>query len=72
MDDRTTQYRILITRTLDVPQNILHEMYATEEAAVKAAQQKLIDLDADVAVVMEQKAGYTKVLQRFERIRKAG
>ena len=71
MDDGTMHFRVLITRTTDIPQNLLHAMYPTEETAVKAARQKLVELDADVAVVMEQRAGYTRVLHRFEQVRKA-
>ena len=65
------QYRILITKTLEVPKNILTAMYDSEEEAVKAAKEKLAELDGDVAVVMQILAGSTTVIQTFEKVRKA-
>lgn len=64
-------YRILITKTLDVPKNVFHHVYDSEEAAVKEAQAKLVELDADVAVVMRLMDGDTKVIHRFEKIGQA-
>lgn len=64
------KYRILVTRTLDVPKNLFNALYDAEEDAIKAAQQKLVDLDGDVAIVMELQAGSAKVIQRFETVRK--
>ena len=64
------KYRILITKTLDVPKNILNEMYESEDEALKAAQAKLAELNGDVAVVMEIRAGVTRVVQRYEAVRK--
>ena len=66
------KYRILITKTLDVPKNVYNELHDSEEAAVKAAQEKLLAFDADVAIVTRLAAGEQKVIHRFERIRKAG
>lgn len=66
------QYRILITKTLDVPKNMFNAMYQTEAEALKAAQEKLTELNGDVAVVMEVQAGMTRVIQRFEAVRKSG
>ncbi len=66
------KYRILITKTLDVPKNMFNALYDTEAEAVKAAQEKLAELNGDVAVVMELRAGMTKVIQRFEAVRKTG
>ncbi len=66
------KYRILITKTLDVPKNVFNALYATEEEALKAAQAKLAELHGDVAVVMELRAGVARVVQRFETVRKAG
>lgn len=65
-------YRILITKTLDVPKNMFTAMYETENEALKAAQEKLAELKGDVAVVMELTAGETRVIQRFEAVRKTG
>ncbi len=66
------KYRILITKTLDVPKNIFNAMYDTEEEATKAAQAKLAEMKGDVAVVMEIQAGATRVVQRYEAVRKTG
>ena len=65
-------YRVLITKTLDVPKNIYHAVVDTEEEAKKEAQEKLAELDGDVAVVSLLKFGVTKVLHTFERARKQG
>jgi len=66
------KYRILITKTLDVPQNLFHATYDTEADALKEAQEKLGELKGDVAIVMELRAGMARVVQRFEAIRKPG
>jgi hypothetical protein len=65
-------YRILITKTLDVPKNMFTALYDSEEAAVNAAKDKLAELDGDVAVVMQLIAGTTKIIHTFEKVRKAG
>jgi hypothetical protein len=69
---KVMKYRILITKTLDVPKNLFNSLYTTEEEAMNAAQQKLLELDGDVAVVMELRAGSARIVQRFESIRKPG
>ena len=66
------KYRILITKTLEVPKNMLTALFDSEEEAVKAAKDKLVELDGDVAIVMELLAGTSRVIQTFERARKAG
>ena len=66
------KYRILITKTLDVPKNLFNALYDTEADARKAAQDKLVELDGDVAIVMEMQAGMSRVVQRFEAVRKSG
>lgn len=65
-------YRVLITKTLDVPKNLFHAIADTEEEAKRIAQKQLVELDGDVAVVSEVKYGTTTVLHTFERVRKAG
>ena len=62
-------YRVLITKTLDVPKNLYHEVAKTEDEAKKIAQQKLLELDGDVAIVSSVSHGETKVLHRFETVR---
>ncbi len=66
------KYRILITKTLEVPKNMLTTIYDSEEEAVKAAKDKLVELDGDVAIVTELLAGEAKVIHTFEKARKAG
>lgn len=62
-------YRVLITKTLDVPKNMYHEVVSTEEEAKAVAQAKLLELDGDVAIVSIVSHGETKVLHRFETVR---
>jgi hypothetical protein len=64
-------YRILITKTLDVPKNMYHALVTSEEEAVTQAQEKLIELDGDVAIVSRLAQGETRVVHRFEKTRKA-
>ena len=66
------KYRVLITKTLDIPKNLLHLLFDSEEDAVQAAKEKLVELDGDVAVVSRLADGETRVIQRFEKVRKAG
>ena len=66
------KYRILITKTLDVPKNMFTEVYNSEEQAVKEAKEKLAQLDGDVAIVTRLIGGNQKVVHTFEKIRKAG
>ncbi len=63
-------YRILVTKTLDVPKNLFHGTAEDEEHAKKMAQEKLVEFDGDVAVVSVLSHGLTKVIHRFERVRK--
>ncbi len=65
-------YRILITKTLDVPKNLFHGTATNEAEAKKLAQDKLVELDGDVAIISLLDHGMTKVLHTFERIRKTG
>ena len=62
-------YRVLITKTLDVPKNLYHEVVKTEEEAKRLAQAKLLELEGDVAIVSSVSYGETKVLHRFETVR---
>lgn len=72
MENRKVKYRVLITKTLDVPKNMLHLLFDSEQEAIKAAKEKLIELDGDVAVVSRVAYGDTRVIHRFEKARKAG
>lgn len=63
-------YRVLVTKTLDVPKNLFHGLTETEEEAKKLAEAKIVELDGDVAVISVQQHGVVKVLHTFERARK--
>ena len=64
------RYRVLVTKTLDVPKNIFHGLVDTEDAAKELAKAKLTELGGDVAVISIQQHGLTKVLHTFEAVRK--
>jgi hypothetical protein len=66
---RPVKYRVLITRTLDVPKNLVHLVFDSEDEAKKAAQEKLIELNGDVAIVSRVAHGETRVICRFEKTR---
>jgi hypothetical protein len=68
MESRNVTYRVLITKTLDIPKNLLHLQFDSEEDAVQAAKEKLVELDGDVAVVSRLAHGETRVIQRFEKV----
>ncbi len=65
------KFRILVTKTLDVPKNLFTEVYSSEAEAVKEAKEKLAQLDGDVAIVTRLSGGNHKVIHTFEKIRKA-
>ncbi|MGH2567553.1 MAG: hypothetical protein ACRDGA_04385, partial [Bacteroidota bacterium] len=67
----TPKYRILITKTLDVPKNVFTQVYKSEGEAVNAAKAKLADVDGDVAIVTELLGGNAKVIHTFEKAKKA-
>ena len=66
------KYRILVTKTLDVPKNLFTAVHDSEAEAVKEAKDKLAQLDGDVAIVAKLVAGNQKVIHTFEKVRKAG
>jgi hypothetical protein len=65
------KFRILVTKTLDIPKNLFTEVYSSEEEAVRQAKEKLAQLDGDVAIVTKLSAGTQKVIHTFEKVRKA-
>ncbi|MBI4429637.1 MAG: hypothetical protein HY562_11020 [Ignavibacteriales bacterium] len=66
------KYRILVTKTLDVPKNLLTAVCDSEQEAIKEAKDKLGELDGDVAIVAKIIGGNQKVIHTFEKVRKAG
>ena len=66
------KYRILVTKTLDVPKNLFTAVYDSEQEAIKEAKDQLARLDGDVAIVAKLLGGNQKVIHTFEKVRKAG
>ena len=65
-------YRISIYKYLEVPKALQHEtLEGSEPDAVKRAKEALLGSDGDVVVVAEVSGGETKVVQRFEKVKKA-
>lgn len=64
-------YRVVFTKFLDVPKNIATEnVFTSESDAVNIAQTKLATLGADTALVIKLDEGESKVIHRFEQIKK--
>jgi len=66
------KYRILVTKTLDVPKNLFTDVYNSEQEAIKEAKERLAKLDGDVVIVAKLIGGNQKVIHTFEKVRKAG
>ena len=64
------KYRILVTKTLDVPKNLFTAVYDSEQEAIKEAKDQLARLDGDVAIVAKLLGGNQKVIHTFEKVRK--
>jgi hypothetical protein len=57
---------------LDVPKTVAHEtVEGKEEEAIARAKELLLKADGDVVVVALVSAGETKVIHRFEKVKKA-
>lgn len=65
-------YRVSVYKYLEVPKALAHEtVLGSEEDAVSRAKEMLLKSDADVVVVAVLDAGETRVIQRFEKVKKA-
>jgi len=65
-------YRISVFKYLDVPKTVQHEtLEGSEDEAVKRAKDALLASDGDVVVVAVVDSGETRVVQRFEKVKKA-
>ncbi len=65
-------YRISVFKYLEVPKTVLHKtIEGNEEEAVKLAKESLLASDGDVVVVAVLSGGETRVVQRFEKVKKA-
>jgi hypothetical protein len=65
-------YRISVFKYLEVPKTVLHEtIEGTEAEAIEHAKDALLASDGDVVVVAVVSGGETRVVQRFEKVKKA-
>ena len=65
-------YRVSIYKYLDVPKAVAHKtVRGSEEEAVSRAKEMLLKSDADVVVIAVLDAGETRVIQSFEKVKKA-
>lgn len=66
------KYRVSVYKYLEVPKTLLHEtIEGSEEEATKRAKEALLASDGDVVVVALVTGGETRVVQRFEKVKKA-
>ena len=65
-------YRVSVYKYLEVPKTLLHEtIEGSEEEATRRAKDVLLASDGDVVVVALVTEGETRVVQRFEKVKKA-
>ena len=65
-------YRISVFKYLEVPKTLLHDtIEGTEVDAIKRAKEALLASEGDVVVVAVVSGGETRVVQRFEKVKKA-
>ena len=65
-------YRVSVFKYLEVPKTIAHEtVQGTEEEAIARAKTALLSSDGDVVILAVVNGGETRVIQRFEKTKKA-
>jgi hypothetical protein len=65
-------YRVSVFKYLEVPKAVAHEtVRGTEEEAIALSKEILLRSDGDVVVVALVSGGETRVIQRFEKTKKA-
>lgn len=65
-------YRVSVYKYLEVPKTVAHEtVKGTEDEAVTRAKEVLLKSDGDVVVVAIVTNGETRVVHRFEKVKKA-
>ena len=65
-------YRVSVYKYLEVPKTVAHDtVEGTEEEAIARAKESLLKSDGDVVVVAVVTGGETRVVQRFEKVKKA-
>ena len=66
------RYRVSVFKYLEVPKTLSHEtVEGGEQEAIAHAKASLTASDGDVAVVALVDGGETKVIHRFEKVKKA-
>ncbi len=65
-------YRVSVYQYLEVPKTVAHEtVEGTENEAITRAKELLLKSDGDVVVVAVVTSGETRVVHRFEKVKKA-
>ena len=65
-------YRVSVYKYLEVPKTVAHEtVEGTEDEAIARAKALLLKSDGDVVVVAVVTGGETRIVQRFEKVKKA-
>jgi hypothetical protein len=65
-------YRVSVYKYLEVPKTVAHEtVEGTEDEAITRAKGLLLKSDGDVVVVAIVANGETRVVHRFEKVKKA-
>jgi hypothetical protein len=65
-------YRVSVYKYLEVPKTVAHEtVEGTEDEAITRAKEVLLKSDGDVVVVAIVANGETRVVHRFEKVKKA-
>jgi len=65
-------YRVSVYQYLEVPKTVVHEtVEGTEDEAITRAKGLLLKSDGDVVVVAIVESGETRVVHRFEKVKKA-
>jgi hypothetical protein len=65
-------YRVSVYKYLEVPKTVAHEtVEGTEEESTARAKELLLKSDGDVVVVAIVASGETRIVQRFEIVKKA-
>jgi|GEM_PF-1611015 len=65
-------YRVSVYKYLEVPKTVAHEtVEGKEDEAVSRAKELLLKSEGDVVVVAIVASGETRVVHRFEKVKKA-
>jgi hypothetical protein len=65
-------YRVSVYQYLEVPKTVTHEtVEGTEGEAISRAKELLSKSEGDVVVVAVVSGGETRVVHRFEKVKKA-